>query len=220
MLLPRRPAGFPQARVHYSTEPGYGNDAVWLQEQLKVVQDDVYISSGEAEHQVYAQLEDDLRFARDEINSRIRFVAGPIISVPEDKKYENKQEGRENLSPVVRLAMDGKIELYAAEKRMPYSFRVFDNIAMANVLGTYPPGERPKGARYYYHWWTESASWKSKFTEATSGKSPVKGNYLDHFLFLTDREIADLKKLASNRGKDIGKIDLTSCREFWDEHSH
>ncbi len=219
MLLPKRPAGFPQAKVYYQEQPGYGKDAAWLRKQLKTIRDDIYISSGEAEHQVYAQLEDDFRAARDDIDSRIHFVAGPIINVPEDKKYEKKQEGRENLSPVVRLSKDGKIELYASEKRMPYSFRVFDNIAIANVLEAYPPGERPNGSWYFYHWWTESASWKSKFTEVTSGKNPVKGNYLDHFLFLTDKEIADLKKWASSKGKDIRKIDLSSCREFWSEFS-
>jgi len=100
----------------------------------------------------------------------------------------------------------------ATEKRNSYLYT-----SMANVLEPYSPGERPKGSRYIYNWWTETSSFKSKFTEATLGKSPVRGNYLDHFLFLTDEETVELGKWASEKGKNIRKIDLDSCREFWNE---
>jgi len=217
MLLPRRPAGWPEAKAYHSDQPGFGENIAWLRKQLKTVRDEIYISSGEAEHQVYSLLEEDFKAAKDETGSSIHLLAGPVITVPEDKNYEKKQDGREYLSPVVRLAREGKIELYSSEKRIPLSFSVFDDTSMANILEPYSPSEIPSGSHYFLNWWTETASLKSKFTEATLGKSPVLRNYLDHFLFLTDEETMALKKWASAKGKDIRKIDLESCREFWRE---
>jgi len=219
MLRPRKPAGWPQAKVEYEHEINYDKDASWLRKNLRTTGGYIYFSTGEANHHLYSQLEEDFQRARDENNADIYFVAGPIMSVPENSRYEKKQEGRENLNPIVRLAKEGKVLLYPAEKRVSHTFRVFEDIPIANVLEPYSPGDRPSGSRYFYHWWTEAASWKTRFTEATLWKKSVSNSFLDHFLFLTDKEIVELRKWTSSKKIDINKIDLEACREFWRDYT-
>lgn len=219
MLLPKRQAGWPQAKVYYLNQPDYDKDAAWLRKKLRTTGGKMYFSAGEARHQVYSQLEDDFRFASEENYADIHFVAGPVLNIPEADGLNKKQEGRENLSPIVRLAKDEKIKLYAADKRVPYTFRIFEDIESANVLESYAPGENTSGAWYFYNWWVEAMSWKHHFDDSVRSKKPLRDSFLDNFLFLTDKETEELKRWSYNKHKDIRNIDLDSCREFWREYT-
>ena len=77
--------------------------------------------------------------------------------------------------------------------------------------------EKPSPAEYIYNWWIEYAPFETLFYEATSWKKPVTDNFPEHFLFLTDSEIAELREWASKKGKDVMNIDPATCREFWGE---
>lgn len=220
MLLPKRPNGWPQAKVYFLEQPGYDNDAAWLRKKLWTTGGKMYFSSDEAEHQIYSQLEDDFKYAQDENHADIHFVAGPVLNIPEVEGLKKKQEGRENLSPLVRLAKDEKIRLYASEKRLPISYRVFEDLGISNILEPYAPGENPKGSWYFYNWWVEAMSWKHRFDDAVRNKKPLKDSFLDNFLFLSDKETEELKSWAYNKHKDVRNIDLETCREFWQDYSH
>lgn len=217
MLMPRRPPGWPQPKVEYEPVPNYEKDAAWLREKLNQTGGYMYFSAGEADPELYSRLEEDFKRAKDEHNADISMVAGPVISIPETDGLKKGQEGREYLSPVVRLAKESKILLYPADKRLSHTFMLFQDIDTAKVHEPYAPGERPSEARNIYNWWIELAPYELLFNDATFWKRPVTNDFTDHFLFLTDGEIADLREWAAKKGKDVMKIDLKMCRDFWAE---
>ena len=218
MLMPRRPPGWPQPKVEYEPAPDYDKDAAWLRKKLSQTGGYMYFSAGEADPELYSRLEEDFKRAKDEHNADISMVAGPVISIPAVDGLKKAQKGREYLSPVVRLAKEEKILLYPADKRLPQTFRIFSDIEAANIEEPHAPGEKPSAARYIYNWWIEYAPFETEFYLATSWKKPVTDNFPDHFLFLTEGEIADLREWAAKKGKDVMKIDLKTCREFWAEY--
>ena len=220
MLMPRRPPGWPQPKVEHEPAPDYGKDAAWIRKQLSRTGGYMYFSAGEADPELYSRLEEDFKRAKDEHNADISMVAGPVISIPAVDGLKKRQEGREYLSPVVRLAKEEKILLYPADKRLAQTFRIFSDIEAANIEEPHAPGEKPGAAKYIYNWWIEYAPFETEFYLATSWKKPVTKDFTEHFLFLTDAEIADLRKWMSSKSKDAMKLDLATCREFWEEHSH
>ena len=119
---------------------------------------------------------------------------------------------------MVRLAKEGKIELYAADKRLSHTFMIFSDIEAANIEEPYAPGEKPGAAKRICNQWIEYAPYENLFFLATLWKYPVTKDFTDHFLFLTDGEIRELRKWAAKKRKDDINIDLETCREFWDEY--
>jgi hypothetical protein len=117
----------------------------------------------------------------------------------------------------VRLAKEEKISLYPSEKRLPQTFELFIDIDTGHVQEACPPGEKPAG-RFIYNWWIELAEYELLVNQARFSKKPVTKDFADHFLFLTDAEIADLRKWMSGKGRDAMKLDLATCREFWAEY--
>jgi len=177
------------------------------------------LSAGEADPELYARLEEDLGRAKDEHNADIYMVAGPVISIPVVDGLKKSQEGREYLSPIVRLAKEEKISLYASEKRLPQTFELFMDIDTGHIQEPYALGEKPGAGRLIYNWWVEIAECEYLVNQARFSKRPVKKDFTEHFLFLTDGEIGELRKWAAEKGKDAMKIDLKMCREFWKEYS-
>lgn len=219
MLLPRRPPGWPQPKVEYEPALNYDKDAAWLKEKLTQTGGYMYFSVGEAEPELYSLLEEDFRRARDENNADIYMVAGPVISIPASDGLRKRQEGRENLSPVVRLAKEGKILLYPTEKRLSHSFGLFLNTDTGSIKEPYVPGENPSKVRYVYNWWGEIAEYELLVNEARFSKKSVTKDFTESFLFLTDGEIAELRKSAARKNIDVNKIDIESCKEFWKEYT-
>jgi hypothetical protein len=109
--------------------------------------------------------------------------------------------------------------LYPLEKRLPNTFGLFMNTNTGSVQEPYAPGEKPGEARRIYNWWIELGEYEYLAQNEIFFKSPVTKDFTEHFLFLTDREIANLRKWAKSKGKDVMKIDLEACREFWSEYS-
>lgn len=119
----------------------------------------------------------------------------------------------------VRLAEERKINLYPSEKRQMPDYRVFEDFPAMNVLEPYEPGDKPSGSFYVYNSRVETSPWISLFREKTDQKEPVTENFQDYFIFLTDKEIGELKKWSYEKGLDVNNIDLGSCKEFWKEYT-
>jgi hypothetical protein len=81
------------------------------------------------------------------------------------------------------------------------TFRIFSDIEAANIQEPHAPGDKPSAARYIYNWWIEYAPFETEFYLATSWKKPVTKDFTEHFLFLTEGEIANLRKWMSRKGK-------------------
>lgn len=109
--------------------------------------------------------------------------------------------------------------LYPLEKRLSNTFGLFMDTNSGSVQEPYAPGGRPGKARRIYNWWIELAEYEYLAQNAIFFKSPVTKDFTDRFLFLTDGEIDELRKWAKSKGKDLMKIDLATCREFWQEYS-
>ena len=205
-------------RIEYDHLPGYDKDAAFLKKYLVSSAGDIYISSGETDHQVYSSLLNELERASWN-GTKIQVMAGPIISVPDDFFAGRNQKERKELSTIAKLAEKGKLNLYPSEVRRSQDYSIFEDVPVINLKGSYAPGERPSGSKYIYNSWVEAAPWIMSFKEAIEGKKPVTNNFQDHFLFLTDKEIVKLKAWASNKKIDVNRIDLQTCRKFWNDYT-
>jgi len=207
------------SRVYFHKEPDFDTDAAWLRKKLKNTTGDVYISSGEANYQVYNQLEDELRFANDKGKVKIRFLAGPLISIPSAPGLERRQKGREFLNVIVKLAGEHRLELYPAPHRQKFHYRVFENEAITNIMEPHPLGIISSGSWFFYGSRFEAEEWKKKFVEAIAGIPPAQEGFLDRFLFLTEEENGELRDWAIKNNVDVNKVDLNECRAFWKQHT-
>ncbi len=211
-------SGLPRSKTYYVNEPSYDTDAAWLKKILLNSSGDIYFSSGEVEYQVYSKLAEEFHGAW--VNGvDVHFMAGPIINVPENYGTEKKQKGREELNPITNLAKWGKIKLYPSEMRQLPDYRIFEDIPVMNVLEPHAPGDKPSGSLYVYTSWIDAAPWIRRFNESTEYKKPVSKNFHEHFLFLTDKEVGELRNWASKKRIDVNKIDLETCREFWTDYT-
>jgi len=218
MLVPRRAPWRPQPKVEFEPALNYDKDAAWLRDRLAQYGGDIYLSAGEADPELYARVEEDLTRAKDRHNADIHMLAGPVISIPAVDGLKKEQQARAYLSPVVRLAKEEKISLYASEKRLPQTFELFIDIDTGHVQEPCALGEKPATGRFFYNWWVQIAEYELLVNQARFSKKPVTKDFTEHFLFLTEGEIADLRKWAASKGKDVMKLDLATCREFWGEY--
>lgn len=203
--------------IYFVPAPDYGKDAAWLRKKISETGGAMYFSAGEAEYQVYGQLEGNFRKARHENGAEMHFLAGPILSIPDHGGALKDQKSRGDLSPAVRLAKSGDIKLYPAHERQLYTFRVFERPGISNIMEPYAPGNKTRGSWYFYRSPTEAAAWKKRFMEAVDQKKEVKSSFSDHFVFLTAEEIADLKHSILKKCRNLWSIDIGSCREFLEE---
>jgi len=219
MHIPRRPPWRPQPKIEYEHAPDYSKEAAWLEKKLEQYGGNLYLCAGEAAPELYERLEEPLKRAKDEHNVDIHVLAGPVISIPAGDGLKKRQEGREYLNPVVRLAKEEIIQLYPSEKRLPQNFELFIDIDTGHVQEPCALGEAPGAGRFIYNWWCELAEYELLINHARFSKEPVTKDFTEHFLFLTDAELADLRKWVASKGKNIMEIDLATCREFWADYS-
>ena len=81
-------------RVEYDPLPGYDKDTAFLKKYLVSSSGDIYISSGETDHQVYSSLLNEMEHASWN-GTKIQVMAGPIISVPDDFFAGKNQNGND-----------------------------------------------------------------------------------------------------------------------------
>jgi hypothetical protein len=203
-------------RVYFLATPDCDTDAAWLRRKFKYTTGgNIYIISGEANHDVYNQLEPEMRHAVESKGATIHILAGPIISIPWTPGVERKQDGREFPNSVVKLAAEDKLKLYPSPERQEFHYRVFDRDAITNITEHHPLSARTSGSWYFYGSRAEADGWEKAFLASISGLSPVRKDFLRQFLFLTGDENEVLKKWAARQYIDINKIKLGDCRDFW-----
>ena len=196
-----------------------------LLEDLLSVNGDIYFVSGEANYKLYNELEN--RF-RDSLRNggTIHFLTGPIISIPNSSIISPtdeaggyvRQEDRINNNIVIRLAsLYENFLLYQSEERQPYHYSVSEQ------EGTTLAFDRHELGSEIYRLWTwkdsnnETKARIKDFKERIKGKHPIRDSFNDYFLFLTDKEIVELRKWTRASGIDHDKISIDNCREFWNK---
>lgn len=194
--------------------PNYAIDVAWLKKILPESRGQIYVSSGEANYKVYSEIEEELKIATDRNGAVIHFLTGPIISVPDEETQSMKQGERENLNPIVKMAREKKIILYPTSERLSKHYRVFEEMNVVSAFDVHDLCERSSNLWFYYGDELETKLRIEDFMQKIDKVKPFNGELTKYFVFLSEKEIQELKKWAKDEQIDTLNINLDECRQF------
>lgn len=199
--------------------PSYEEELAWFKKQLDMYGNEIYISACEADYRLFEPLEEIIKDLESGFNPRhISVLAGPILLIPNRGREELKQYRRAELHPLVRLAKDSRINLYASRYRCPARFTVVKNLESALMYEEAGLGEQPRNALItknillglgYDSYLSKSRKYYSDDTHS---------NFEREFVFLTDGELELFKRWAEKNRIDLKRYSQDHAFEFWKEY--
>jgi hypothetical protein len=199
--------------------PSYEEELAWFKKQLDMYGREIYISACEADYRLFEPFEEIIKDLEFGFNPRdISVLAGPILLIPEGGRKELQQYRRAELHPLVRLAKDSHIKLYASRYRCPARFTVVRNLENALMYDEAGLGELPKNALLTENYLL-SVGFGSYLSHSRKYYSDDTHSYFEReFVFLTDSELELFKRWAEKKRIDLKRYSQDHAFEFWKEY--
>lgn len=150
-----------------------------------------------------------LRRAIEERDITVKIICGPIITVRDEDES----------SPILELAIEGKLQLYFSNKRLPLHFRIGDN-----GKHLYWEEEHTLNAdrREYYEFIGndfEAKPFLDDFEKLlSSGKYIRSNNPKDDFVLVKESDLSALDDFAAfHHKKTLGKLNASEIRELYSD---
>ena len=199
--------------------PSYEEELAWFKKQLDMYGREIYISACEADYRLFEPFEEIIKDLEFGFNPRdISVLAGPILLIPNSGREELKQYRRAELHPLVRLAKDSHIKLFASRYRCPARFTVVSNLESELMYDEAELGEQPKNALITENYLI-GVGFRSYLSDSRKYfLDYTHSNFESEFVFLTDGELELFKRWAEKKRIDLKRYSQDHAFEFWKEY--